>query len=371
MTKTTKVQDIVNIFESWVPKKLAYDWDNVGIQVGSLQQSVKKVMVTLDVLENVVDEAIEQKVDLIIAHHPLLFKSLKQINLDQTSGRIIEKLIKNDITVYAAHTNLDIVSGGVNDILTDKLSISNTEVLVEDELEKLYKLIVYVPKESSEQLKDALGNAGAGHIGLYSHCMFTTDGEGSFKPLEGSKPFLGSQGVVERVDEVKVETIIAHSKLSEVLSAMQDNHPYEEVAYDLIPLANKGKPIGAGRIGSLISEITLREFCENIKSVLEIPSLRVTGDLNQKVKRIAVLGGSGKAFIEHAKRKGADVYITGDMTFHEAQDAWQMGLNVVDPGHYIEKVMKQAVKSFLDSKCENAGIEVVISREITDPFQFL
>ncbi|WP_226036924.1 Nif3-like dinuclear metal center hexameric protein [Aquibacillus saliphilus] len=367
----TRVRDIIDRLEIWAPKYLAYDWDNVGIQVGSLQQPVRKVMVTLDVLENVVDEAIEQKVDLIIAHHPLLFKPLKQINLSQPSGRIIEKLIKNDITVYAAHTNLDIAFGGVSDLLAEKLSILNTDVLVSEESEKLYKLAVFVPKEHASQLKEALGDADAGHIGNYSHCMFKTIGEGSFKPLEGTNPFLGKQDEIEKVEEEKIETIINQSEIQKMLEVIRVTHPYEEVAYDLIPLANKGEAIGVGRIGSLNSSMTLREFCEHVKKVLDVPALRVIGDLDQKVTKIAILGGSGKEFINDAKQKGADVYLTGDITFHDAQDAWQMNLNVVDPGHHVEKVMKQAVKSYLDNQCHDSEVEIIISKADTEPFIFL
>src|SRR5690625_2046805 len=178
--------DVFHVIESWAPKNLAYDWDNVGLQVGSYNRPVKRVMITLDVLESVVDEAIAKKTDLIIAHHPLLFKSLKQINIDTPVGRTIYKLIENNITVYAAHTNLDIAQGGVNDMLFDQLKINPKDYLVHLKTEKLYKLMVYVPKTHAEEVRNAISNAGAGHIGKYSHCTFQTKGQGTFKPLEGT-----------------------------------------------------------------------------------------------------------------------------------------------------------------------------------------
>src|SRR5699024_6016275 len=197
--------DIFQWMESWAPKKLAYDWDPIGLQIGSYHKKVKKVMVTLDVLDSVADEAIEQNVDLIISHHPLLFKPLSQLDTNTPKGRIVQKLIKHDITVYSAHTNLDIASGGVNDMLCEALNIEPEDFLVSKETGKLYKLAVYVPVTHEEIVRDALGNSGAGHIGNYSHCTFQTQGIGTFKPLEGTNPFIGEKGKMEYVDEVRME----------------------------------------------------------------------------------------------------------------------------------------------------------------------
>lgn len=194
--------------ERLAPKSLAYDWDNVGLQVGSFSTPVKKIMVTLDVLEEVVDEAITKNVSLIIAHHPLLFKPVKQLSTDTPQGRVLHKLLQHNITVYAAHTNLDIAEGGVNDVLCEKLKIKNTKVLIKERTETLYKLVVYVPQTHQKVLREAIGKAGAGHIGNYSHCTFQTMGKGTFKPLEGTNPYIGSQDKMEFVPEVKIETIV-------------------------------------------------------------------------------------------------------------------------------------------------------------------
>ncbi|SDK54117.1 Nif3-like dinuclear metal center hexameric protein [Sediminibacillus albus] len=364
---------IIELFEAWSPQKLAYDWDNVGLQVGTLSNPVNKVMVTLDVLENVVDEAIEADVNLIIAHHPLLFKSLKQINLEDPKGKVIEKLIKNNITVYAAHTNLDITRGGVSDILADKLGIKETSVLVPSGEDKLVKVAVFVPVDYTDSVREAMAVRGAGYIGNYSHCSFRTVGEGTFKPQEGTQPFIGSQDELARVEEEKLETIIPKSKLSDVLTALTEAHPYEEPAYDILPLENKGKSTGVGRLGNLPASMSLQELSNHVKTRLDVPTVRVVGNLEQEVRKIAVLGGSGEDFINQAYQQGADVYITGDLTFHEAQDAWQAGLNIIDPGHHVEKFMKQAVKDYLQKLLQELQVdtEVIISKANTEPFHFI
>jgi len=363
--------DVFQLMESWAPKKLAYDWDPIGLQIGSYHKKVKKVMVTLDVLDSVADEAIEQNVDLIISHHPLLFKPLSQLDTNTPKGRIVQKLIKHDITVYSAHTNLDIASGGVNDMLCEALNIEPEDFLVSKETGKLYKLAVYVPVTHEEIVRDALGNSGAGHIGNYSHCTFQTQGIGTFKPLEGTNPFIGEKGKMEYVDEVRMETIVEEEYLKDVLEATMEAHPYEEPAYDVFPLKNEGKTYGLGRIGNLKTSMNLKEYSEQIKKTFQLSGLRVVGDLTKEIKRVAVLGGSGEKYIHEAKEHDADVYITGDMTFHPAQDAWEMGLAVIDPGHYIEKVMKKETKKFLDRKLKETNIDVVVSQTNTEPFQFI
>ncbi|MBP2078174.1 Nif3-like dinuclear metal center hexameric protein [Oceanobacillus polygoni] len=363
--------DVFQLMEKWAPKQLAYDWDNVGLQIGSYHNPVTKVLISLDVMENVVDEAIEKGANLIIAHHPFLFKALKQVNIETPQGRVIQKLLENHISVYATHTNLDIAVGGVNDMLADALGIEKNDIIVETDREKLYKIVVYVPETHIDEVRESLGSSGAGHIGNYSHCTFQTKGQGTFKPLEGSQPFIGTENELEFVDEVKIETIIPKSILHQVISSLITAHPYEEVAYDVFPLANEGKRYGIGRIGTLKNKMDLNSFCEHVKKVLDVPALRVTGDLNKKVKKVAVLGGSGEKYIHHAKQKGADVYITGDMTFHVAQDAWQMGLAVIDAGHYIEKIMKQFTAAHLKEHLDKENIDILVSESNTDPFQFV
>lgn len=363
--------DIFTIIERWAPKSLAYDWDNVGLQVGSRQSKTNNIMVTLDVTDSVVEEAIEQDVNLIIAHHPLLFQSLKNINTDSVKGAIIQKLIANNITVYAAHTNLDIAPGGVNDLLSDALQLEAVDHLVETKREKLVKLVVFVPVDHVQAVQDAMGNAGAGHIGNYSHCAFKSKGEGTFKPLEGTNPYIGTKGEIEYVEEYKLESIVPEENVASVLQAIESAHPYEEVAYDLYPLNNSATSHSLGRIGTLQNHMTLYELCERVKQVYSMPHVRVTGELNRKVNRIAIIGGSGEKFIPQAIAAQADVLITGDVTFHHAQDAKEMGLAIIDAGHYIEKIMKKATKQYISAQLNDNNINVIISKTNTDPFQFI
>jgi dinuclear metal center YbgI/SA1388 family protein len=370
--KTVNGHEIISLFEQFAPKNLALEGDKVGLQIGKLNTKISNVMIALDVLEEVVDEAIHNNVQLIIAHHPLIYRPLQKLVTDTTTGRIIEKLIKHDIAVYAAHTNLDVAEGGVNDLLADALQLTNTEVLVPTYDSELLKLVVYVPKGYEEDIKKALGDAGAGSIGQYSRCSFISEGKGEFVPLEGTNPFTGLLGKVERVEEARIETVLPAQLEKKVLSAMIKAHPYEEVAYDVYPLKNKSKSLGLGKIGK-INETTLGEFANFVKEALDVPSVRVVGDLDAKVKKVAVLGGDGNKYIQSASFKGADVYITGDMYYHVAHDAMMLGLNIIDPGHNVEKVMKQGVANKLTEMCKQKGYNVNIfaSTIHTDPFQFV
>ncbi|MGM8213726.1 Nif3-like dinuclear metal center hexameric protein [Virgibacillus sp. W0430] len=363
--------EIFDAMESWAPLSLAYDWDNVGLQIGSFEQSAKRVLVTLDVTEAVVDEAIDQHIDLIIAHHPLFFKPLKQININSVKGKIIHKCILNNISVYAAHTNLDIADNGVNDILCEQLDVQVIDHLIHLQNEQLVKLVVYIPTTHVDQLRNALGSQGAGHIGNYSHCTFQTEGNGTFKPLKGSTPYIGTENELETVSETKVETIVKKSDLSNVLLKMKEAHPYEEPAYDLYAMENKGKSIGLGRIGNLKKgDMTLQSVADQVKQVFNQSHVRIIGEPKRLVNKVALLGGSGEKYIHQAKQKGADVYITGDMSFHQAQDAMEMGLAVIDAGHYIESAMKKAVQKFLQDKFDHS-IEIFISDTNTDPFLYV
>ncbi|MBU9722482.1 Nif3-like dinuclear metal center hexameric protein [Bacillus alkalicola] len=371
--KQANAQAIIQEFESFSPKSYAVEGDKIGLQVGTLNKQVKKVMVALDVIEPVVDEAIEAGVDLIIAHHPIIFRPIKALRTDQPYGRTIEKLIKHDITVYAAHTNLDVAPGGVNDLMAEALGLENTDVLSETTEDPLKKLVVFVPEEQADAVREAIGTAGAGHIGNYSHCTFNTNGTGTFKPGEGTNPFIGKQGKMEFVPEVKVESVFYASAEKRVLRALLKAHPYEEPAYDIYDMANPGKPLGLGRIGELPAEMSLRDFASHVKTAFEVDGARVVGDLNRPVKKVGVLGGDGNKYVSSALYKGADVYVTGDMYYHVAHDAMMDGLAIVDPGHNVEKIMKQAVKeriaAFIEAK--NYDTEVIVSKLHTDPFQFV
>ncbi|KEZ51734.1 Nif3-like dinuclear metal center hexameric protein [Metabacillus indicus] len=373
MSKQPNGYEIIQLFESFSKKEYAVEGDKIGLQIGTLNKPITGVLVALDVLDEVVDEAIEKKANLIIAHHPPIFRPLKQLVTDQPGGALIEKCIKHDIAVYAAHTNLDVAEGGVNDLLADALGLTDTEVLADTYQETLKKLVVYVPKDHAGRIRTVLGDTGAGHIGMYSDCSFSSEGTGRFLPLEGTNPYIGEKGKLECAEEERIETVIPASSQKKIVSAMLKAHPYEEPAFDIYPVENGGKSLGLGRIGKLEKEMTLEEFAVHVKEALDVPFVRLVGNKEDKVKKVAVLGGDGNKYIHHAKRKGADVYVTGDMYYHTAHDAMMLGLNIVDPGHNAEKVMKKGVSDLLLSMCEEKKFEVGIypSAINTDPFSLV
>ncbi|MFK3937649.1 Nif3-like dinuclear metal center hexameric protein [Alkalihalobacillus sp. NPDC078783] len=373
MSNAPTGREVIRIFEEWSPPSLAVEGDRIGLMVGNLDNRVNRILTALDVTEAVLDEAIKQKANFILAHHPLLFRPLNTIDLQTTHGRIIHKALTHGITIYAAHTNLDIARGGVNDLLADALSLTNQAVLAETYTEELKKLVVYVPRTHARSLREALGDAGAGHIGAYSHCSYSSDGTGSFKPLEGSNPYIGNSDVQEIVEETKIETIVRATQLTNVVDAMKQAHPYEEVAYDVYTLKQKGESYGLGRIGELSQQMSLRELAELVKKAFDVPTLRLIGNPDKIVSRVAVLGGDGNKYIQTAMKKGADVFITGDIYYHSAVDAIEDGFSLLDPGHNIEKIMKKGVSKKLNQLLADSGhtIETIPSEVNTDPYQYV
>ena len=361
-----KLNDLIKQIEKKYPLSLAYDWDNVGLLVGDFESEIKKVLVTLEANENVIDEAIENNVDLIVTHHPFIFKKINKINTRDLKGRLIHKLIKNDIALYSMHTNFDIAFDGLNDYFMEIMGFKNTKILDVTNSQTLYKLAVYVPKTHELVLRDALGEAGAGYIGNYSHCTFNTPGIGTFKPDENTNPFIGTVGEIEEVEEVKIETIVPQSILQKTIDKMIKVHPYEEVAYDIYKLENKGESVGLGRYASLDVQTNLQALCEKIKLKLNMNHIRVVGDLNTKIKKVAVVTGAGSDMVRLAKSKNCDVIITGDVKYHEAQDALDMGMTIVDCGHFdTEDIFKDVMKRFLDSV---EGVEIIRSEINLNPF---
>lgn len=371
--KLANGETIIQHFEKWAAPQLAMEGDKIGLMVGTLKKQVKKVMVALDVLENVIDEAIEKQVDFIIAHHPLIYRPLTNIDVDSAHGRIVAKAMKHDITIYAAHTNLDIAKGGVNDMMARALGLKETKVLAPTKTSALKKVAVFVPHSHVDSVREAMSQAGAGHIGNYSHCTFNSDGIGTFKPEEGTNPYIGKQGELEKVEEVKVETIVPVERVNRVVQALIKAHPYEEPAYDIYPLDNEGEVFGLGRIGTLEKPMKLVDFAEHVKRVFDVKGARVVGDLDASVKTVAVVGGDGNKYVPIALQKGADVIVTGDVYYHVAHDAMMAGLHIVDPGHNVEKIMKEGVKAYLEQFLKENGYEttVIVSEENTDPFQFV
>lgn len=353
-------QTVIQLLEQWAPKRLAVPDDRIGLQVGTLNKKLDKVLVALDVTDEVVDEAIAEKADLIIAHHAVIFRPLKALRTDLPGGKLLEKLIKHDIAVYIAHTNLDIAEGGVNDMLADALGLQACQVLSETTRDPYRKLVVYVPHSHAEAVCDALFQAGAGQIGEYGECSFQIEGTGTFTPQPGTNPYIGETGKREQVAEKRIETVLPARLVRQVVQAMRKAHPYEEPAYDLFPLELNGHAYGLGRIGRLAEPCTLRELIEKVKRAYDVPFVRFVGDERQQVSKIAVLGGSGGRYLAQAQFSGADVMITGDIDYHAAQDALYAGMCVIDPGHNIEKVMKKGVADRLASQLQQQGYATVM-----------
>lgn len=371
--KKVNGHEIISLFEQWSPKRFAEDWDPIGLHIGQLNRQVKKVLITLDVNEAVIDEAINTGVNLIIAHHPPIFRPMKHIWTDTPQGRLIEKCIKNDIAVYAAHTNLDVAPGGVNDLLADQLDLQDVQVMEPTLSDPLYKLAVFCPEDHAEDLRAVLAQAGAGAIGDYVGCSFSSTGTGRFTPAEGADPFIGQVGKGEAVSEERIEVILPGPMRAKVLKAMLAGHPYEEPAYDFFVLDQRTEEYGLGRIGKLEKVMSLEEFALSVKKAFDVPAVRVVGDLKKQVRKVAVLGGSGSKYIRAAKRKGADVFVTGDMDFHSAQDAELMDLGIIDPGHHVEKVMIEGVADKMEAMCAAKGYDVQFIRSAidTEPFRFI
>ncbi|MCR1897879.1 Nif3-like dinuclear metal center hexameric protein [Irregularibacter muris] len=368
-----KCQTIIEVMEQLAPKSLAEQWDNVGLQIGHPRADIQKVLVSLDLTEEVIQEAIAHGANMIITHHPFIFQPLKHIRWDLPTGRLIKELIQHEIVLYAAHTNLDIAQQGLNDMLAQKLSLQNIEILSQTGQEKLYKIVVFVPKGHEEQIRDVLSNKGAGWIGNYSHCTFQTPGTGTFKPLEGTNPFIGNIGKIEYTQEYRLETIVPQSDLSKVIKAMIKAHPYEEVAYDIYPLENQGKVFGIGRIGNLQQPISYEDFLQSIKNILNINRLRLSGPIPSSIKRVALCTGSGAQFMHQAARQGGDVYITGDVKYHEAQQAKDLGICLIDAGHFAtEVIVIEGLKNYLDAAFirDKRDVQVISSKVNKDFFEW-
>ncbi|MZP28874.1 Nif3-like dinuclear metal center hexameric protein [Heliobacterium undosum] len=363
---------IIEWIERLAPKGLAEDWDNVGLQLGDPSRPVERIYVALDVDEKVVQAAAEQGCQMILSHHPLLFKPIRTLRWDQPQGRLLKAIIDHDLQVYAAHTNLDSARGGVNDILAQRLGLEAAEPLFDDKQEELVKIVVFVPVEHEAAVRQAMGEAGAGHIGNYSHCSFRSAGRGTFLPLEGTNPFIGAKGVLEEVEELRLETIVPKKALNRVIKAMLKAHPYEEVAYDLYPLLNTGEKTGLGRIGRLRQPVTIEALADRIKQSLAITRVRWTGaDKGRLIEKIAVCGGSGASVIARAHFKGAQVLVTGDMKYHEAQSAQSLGLDVLDAGHFAtERPVLEVLAAYIKETAsrEKAAIQVIVHGESQDPF---
>lgn len=356
-----EVKHIIRIIEHLFPLELAEDWDNSGLQLGSLQSEASRIMVCLDITESILNQAEENGANLIITHHPLFFKGIKCLNLDSPTGNIIGRLIKKDITVYSAHTNLDAGEKGLNQLLAETLGLQDIQLLDRSKKERYFKLVVFVPAAQAGSVRQAINDAGAGYIGNYSDCSFRTSGIGTFRPHPGTNPFIGRSGQLEEVEEYRLETIVPEKMVNGIIAAMKKAHPYEEVAYDLYPLANQVRAFSLGRKGRLETPLSLDQFAQQVKERLELDSVRVVGQLGHIINQVAVVSGAGAGYINKARAQGADVLVTGDLKYHEAREAESLGLAVIDAGHQgTEQIMVPYIKNLLEYECRQRNYQVRI-----------
>lgn len=350
-----KIKEIIYFLENIAPRPLQEDYDNAGLLTGNQQAETVNILVSLDVTEAVVEEAISKNCNLIISHHPIIFRGLKKLTGSNYVERTVIKAIKHDIALYAIHTNLDNISTGVNRKIGEKLGIKNMQIL-SPKNNNLAKLTTFVPSENTERVLDALAEAGAGNIGNYKKCSFRLKGKGTFQPTEDANPYIGRSNVLEEVEEERIEVLFPAYLKSQVLKALQQAHPYEEVAYYLHNLENENQDTGSGMIGELEESMSADAFIVFLKKVLRVPVIRHTALVKNKVKKVAWCGGSGSFLLKSAIRQQADVFISADFKYHEFFDA-DDNIIIADAGHYeSEQYTQDLLQELLISQFNNINI---------------
>ncbi|MFD2543502.1 Nif3-like dinuclear metal center hexameric protein [Lacinutrix gracilariae] len=361
------VQDVIQYLEEFSPLTYAEDFDNVGLLVGDKNTKLKGVLVTLDTLEEVVDEAIENNCNLIVSFHPIIFKGLKKITGKTYVERVVIKAIKNDIAIYSMHTALDNAWQGVNSMICKQLQLKNTRILI-PQAKTIKKLTTFAPTEQAENIRKALFKAGAGNIGNYSNCSFNSEGIGTFQGNENANPVIGNKGELHTEAETQISVTFAKHAESAVLQALFKAHPYEEVAYEIITLENNNQHIGMGMIGELENAMPETDFLAYLKAKMKASCIRHSNLLNKPIKKIAVLGGSGSFAIQAAKHSKADILVTSDLKYHDFFSA-ENSIILADIGHYeSEQYTKNGLVAHLTKKITNFA--VVLSKTNTNPVQY-
>ncbi len=369
-----RIKEVTELIEELCPLDYAEDFDNVGLLVGDREHEVSGILVSLDCLEETVEEAIREGCNLIVSFHPIIFSGLKKLNGKTYVERTVIRAIKNDIAIYAMHTALDNSIRGVSDKMGEMLGLQNRKVML-PKAGTLKKLSTYVPPNSAEQVRQSLFGAGAGCIGNYSHCSFNAAGEGTYLGNEESKPAVGEKEILQRVPEVLVTVIFDSHLEGKVLKALRDSHPYEEVAFDVISVDNRHPEIGMGIVGELPEETGTRQFLSDLKSIFGTPVIRHSKLNNKTVRKIAVLGGSGSFGIGAAISSGADVYVTSDLKYHDFFKA-EDRIILVDIGHYeSEQFTKNLLAEYLTKKITNFAPAqpkggVILSKNSTNPINY-
>ncbi len=350
-----QIKEIAEYLETIAPLALQESYDNAGLIVGDASAEVSSALVTLDVTEEVVDEAIAKKAGIIIAHHPVIFSGLKKLTGKNYVERTVIKAIKNNIAIYAAHTNLDAITGGVNSKICEKLGLLNCRIL-QPARGNLKKLVTFIPHEAAGKVREAVFAAGAGHIGNYDSCGYNLEGTGSFRGSESSNPYVGKKGEVHYEKEIRFETIFPGWKQEKIIRALISSHPYEEVAYDIYSLDNSYEKAGMGMIGELKEPMTETDFLALLKDKLQTGCIRHTALQNKPVSKVAVCGGSGSFLISDAIAAKADFFVTADVKYHQFFDA-ENKIVIADTGHYeSEQFTKELFHELLTKKFTNFAI---------------
>lgn len=363
-----KIKEVISVIETMAPLAYAEDFDNVGLLVGNPEDETTGILVCHDALENVIDEAISKKCNMVVCFHPILFSGLKKITGKNYVERAVLKAIKNDIAIYAVHTALDNHQNGVNKIFCDALGLQNTKILVPKE-NFIQKLVTYTIPENHQKLRNALFDAGAGNIGNYENCSFNTQGIGSYQGNENSNPEIGECGEFVENTEIKIEVTFEKHLQSKILKALFSNHVYEEVAYEIYDLKNSHQNIGLGMIGELETEMPEKDFLLFVKNKMKADGIRHSEYLGKPIKKVAVLGGSGSFAIKKAIQAGADAFLTADLKYHQFYEA-ENQLLLADIGHYeSERYTKNYIVDYLTKKIPNFAI--ILSEENTNPVKYL
>jgi len=364
---TITVNTICQAMDAWAPQSLAYEWDKVGLQIGEPGQPVKRVLACLTITAAAAAKAEQWGAQMIVAHHPILFSALKTLRTDDPHTRLCLRLAARNIACFAAHTNLDVVPDGVNTLLAETLGLQDIAPLIPSPRAGQVKLISFVPDSHLEAVRNAVFNAGAGEIGDYTACSFSSPGTGTFRPGESADPFSGTPGVLNEVSERRFETIVTRAVMSRVLAALRDAHPYEEPGYDIVPLERHDPRFGLGARGTLARALTLRDFAESVREALKLSHVRTVGDPRRKVQRIAVCGGAGGGEIPAIPRD-IDVYVTGDLKYHEADAAQERGLALIDASHDgTERNIASAIAKHLKKAVPGLVTKAFIEPEIFQP----
>ena len=366
-----KLIEIIKNIEDWAPKEIAWQKDNVGLQVGDSDKRVKNILLCLEVDDSVIDEALKKKCNLIISHHPLLFSPIKKITpAHDFTSRIIQKLIKNDITLYSAHTNLDYTKDGVSFQLANKLELKNINFLVNLKSNQ-YKIVVFVPEKDYEMVAGAMFNAGAGKIGEYSKCSFRSEGTGTFRGTAKTKPNVGRKEKFESFPEIKLEMLVDRWKIDSIIKAMKKAHPYEEPSFDIYPIDNFNTQYGIGAAGDLEKEFELKEFLSYISTKLNVKSFRYANGTKKTIKKVAVCGGSGSEYLKDAVSQKCDAFITAYIKYHTFIEA-ERDILLIDAGHYETEIfsLNEIKKRILMNPDRDKEIKVFSYSGSTNPVIF-